>query len=145
MAIVQAILDRKGRAVVTIGVAETALAAAERMNQHGIGGLVVLEGDRIAGIVTERDILRRVVATKREPAGTRVEEIMSTPVASCRPGTTFAECRAFMTAKRVRHLPVVDETGLCGIVTIGDLLAREVDEHQATIEYLSRYIHDGHS
>jgi CBS domain-containing protein len=70
---------------------------------------------------------------------------MTTPVASCRPDTTFAECRAFMTEKRIRHLPVLDERGLCGIVTIGDLLAQEVDEHQTTIGYLSRYIQGEHS
>jgi len=143
MATVQSILTRKGRDVVTVGVSETALAAAERMNQRGIGGLVAIEGDRVVGIVTERDILRRIVADRRDPARTPVQDIMSAPVASCRPDTSLAECRGFMTAKRIRHLPVVDERGLCGIVTIGDLLAQEVDEHQATIEYLNNYIHGG--
>lgn len=141
MTTVQAILTRKGSEVVTIGTSDTALTAAETMNVHGIGGLVVVEEGHVVGIVTERDILRRVVAERREPARTRVQDIMSAPVASCRPDTTFAECRAFMTAERIRHLPVVDERGLCGIVTIGDLLAREADEHQATIQYLSSYIH----
>lgn len=145
MATVQSILSRKGREVITIGSGETALAAAEQMNQRGIGGLVVVEGDRVAGIVTERDILSRIVAARREPARTHVRDIMTSPVASCRPGTTLDECRAFMTAKRIRRLPVVDERGLCGIVTIGDLLAHEVDEHQATIEYLNDYIHDRRS
>lgn len=144
MATVQAILSRKGSEVVTIGAAEFALAAAEKMNARSIGGLVVVEGDRVVGIVTERDILRRVVAEQRAPGSTRVGDIMSAPVASCRPETTFAECRAFMTAKRIRHLPVVGERGLCGIVTIGDLLAQEVDEHQATIEYLNSYIQGEH-
>ena len=144
MATVQVILARKGSDVVTIGTGETALAAAEKMNARGIGGLVVVEADRVVGIVTERDILRRVVAEQREPARARVHDIMSAPVATCRPDTSFAECRAFMTAKRIRHLPVVDEQGLCGIVTIGDLLAQEVDEHQATIEYLNSYIQGEH-
>lgn len=140
MATVQAILTRKGRDVVTIDRGDSALTAAERMNERGIGGLVVTDGGRLVGIVTERDILRRVVAARRSPESTRVEDVMTTPVATCRPDTTFPECRAFMTGKRIRHLPVVDETGLCGIVTIGDLLAQEVDEHQATIEYLNSYI-----
>ena len=144
MATVQVILARTGSDVVTIGTGETALAAAEKMNARGIGGLVVVEADRVVGIVTERDILRRVVAEQREPGRTRVQDILSAPVATCRPDTTFAECRAFMTAKRIRHLPVVDERGLCGIVTIGDLLAQEVDEHQATIEYLNSYIQGEH-
>ncbi len=141
MAIVQTILLRKGREVVTVGTDETVLAAANLMNERGIGGLVVTEGDRVSGIFTERDMLRRVVAARRDPATTRVRDVMTAPVASCRPDTTLAECRAFMTEKRIRHLPVVDDKGLCGIVTIGDLLAQEVGEHEATIEYLSHYIH----
>lgn len=145
MGTVHSILTRKGREVVTIGLAESALAAAERMNERGIGGLVVVDGDQVVGIVTERDILRRVVAARREPAHIRVQEIMTTPVASCRPDTTLIECRTFMTAKRIRRLPVTDERGLCGIVTIGDLLAHEVGEHEATIEYLNHYIHDRRS
>lgn len=145
MPTVQSILARKGREVVTIDVEASALAAAELMNQRGIGGLVVIEAGRVAGIVTERDILRRVVAERFDPASTRVQSIMSTPVATCRLDTSFAECRAFMTERRVRHLPVVDEHGLCGIVTIGDLLAQEVDQHQATIEYLNHYIHGDRS
>jgi CBS domain-containing protein len=141
MAIVQMILSAKGRQVFTIGAADTVLAAANLMNERGVGGLVVTEGDRVAGIFTERDMLRRVVAALRDPAALPVREVMTAPVATCRPDTTLAECRAFMTEKRIRHLPVVDEKGLCGIVTIGDLLAREVGEHEATIEYLNHYIH----
>jgi IMP dehydrogenase len=143
MAMVQGILAAKGRQVVTIGAEESVLAAANLMNDHGIGGLVVTDGDRVAGIFTERDMLRRVVAARLDPATTRVREVMTAPVATCRPDTMLAECRAFMTAKRIRHLPVVDEKGLCGIVTSGDLLAREVTEHEATIEYLNHYIHGG--
>ncbi|MFN8586858.1 MAG: CBS domain-containing protein [Candidatus Eisenbacteria bacterium] len=141
MTCVQSILGRKGREVFTIGSADTALAAAERMNQRAVGGLVVVEEGRVAGIVTERDILRRVVAAQRDPQRTAVRDILTSPVATCRPDTTLGECRAFMTEKRIRHLPVVDEHGLCGMITIGDLLAHEVGEHEATIEYLSAYIH----
>jgi CBS domain-containing protein len=141
MAIVQTILSRKGREVFTVGTDETVMAAANLMNERGIGGLVVTEDGRVSGIFTERDVLRRVVAARRDPATTRVGDVMTTPVASCRPDTTLAECRAFMTEKRIRHLPVVGDKGLCGIVTIGDLLAQEVGEHEATIEYLSHYIH----
>ncbi len=140
MATVQAILTRKGSEVATIGLHESALDAATRMNQRGIGGLVVVDDGRVVGIVTERDILRRVVAARLDPGTTRVTSIMTTPVATCRVDTSLAECRTFMTAKRIRHLPVLDERGLCGIVTIGDLLAQEVDDQQATIGYLNSYI-----
>src|SRR5262245_847560 len=140
MACVKSILDRKGREVVSIAATETVLAAANRMNQRGIGGLVVVEGDRVIGIFTERDILRRVVVAARDPSTTLVHDVMTVSVATCRPDTTLAECRAFMTEKRVRHLPVVEGHQLLGIVTIGDLMAFEVGEHESTIEYLNSYI-----
>jgi len=140
MATVQALLAKKGGQVVTIGVADSALTAATLMNERGIGGLVVLESGRVAGMFTERDILRRVVAMRRDPATTQVREVMTSPVAFCRRETTLNECRAVMTEKRIRHLPVVDEKGVCGIVTIGDLMAHEVTDQEATIQYLNEYI-----
>ena len=140
MATVQTVLARKGGQVVTIGVADSALTAATLMHERGIGGLVVLDAGRVAGMFTERDILRRVVAMRRDPATTPVSEVMTSPVAFCRRETTLNECRAVMTEKRIRHLPVVDEKGVCGIVTIGDLMAHEVTDQEATIQYLNEYI-----
>jgi len=140
MATVQTVLDHKGGQVVTIDVADTVLGAATLMNERGIGGLVVMERGRVAGMFTERDILRRVVAAKRDPSRTTVGEVMTSPVAYCRPGTPLDECRAVMTERRIRHLPVVDEHGVCGIVTIGDLMAHEVTDREATIQYLNEYI-----
>ena len=143
MATVQSILRRKGGQVVSIGADETALAAATLMNEKAIGGLVVMDGDRIVGVFTERDVLRRVVAARKDPATTLVREVMTSPVACCRLDTSLEECQSVMTAKRIRHLPVVERERLCGIVTIGDLMAEEVGEHQATIEYLQSYIFGG--
>jgi CBS domain-containing protein len=143
LAIVQSILGRKGGQVVSIGAGETVLAAASLMNERAIGGLVVTDGERVVGIFTERDILRRVVAQRKDPAATLVRDVMTAPVACCRPDTSLAECRSVMTEKRIRHLPVVERERLCGIVTIGDLMAQEVGEHQATIEYLQSYIFGG--
>lgn len=140
MTTVESVLAKKGGQVVTIGVTDTALVAATLMNERGIGGLVVLDGGRVAGMFTERDILRRVVAMRRDPATTPVREVMTSPVAYCRRETTLDECRAVMTEKRIRHLPVVDEKGVCGIVTIGDLMAHDVTDQQATIQYLNEYI-----
>lgn len=140
MTTVQSVLSKKGGQVVTIGAADSALTAATLMNERGIGGLVVLEGGRVAGMFTERDILRRIVAMRRDPAATPVRDVMTTPVAYCRRETTLDECRAVMTEKRIRHLPVIDETGVCGIVTIGDLMAHEVTDQEATIQYLNEYI-----
>ena len=143
MSIVQSILGRKGGQVVSIGTGDTVLAAASLMNERSIGGLVVTDREQVVGIFTERDILRRVVAPGKDPATTLVRDVMTTPVAFCRPETSLAECRSVMTAKRIRHLPVIERERLCGIVTIGDLMAQEVGEHQATIEYLESYIFHG--
>ena len=140
MSTVQSVLAKKGGQVVTISVADTALVAATLMNERGIGGLVVLDGGRVAGMFTERDILRRVVAMRRDPATTPVRDVMTAPVAFCRQETTLDECRAVMTERRIRHLPVVDEKGVCGIVTIGDLMAHDVKDQEATIQYLNEYI-----
>src|SRR5262249_10879660 len=102
-----------------------------------------MDGERVIGIFTERDILRRVVAPGKDPATTSVGDVMTSPVAYCRPETSIAECRSVMTAKRIRHLSLVEGERLCGIVTIGGLMAQEVGEHQATIEYLESYIFSG--
>jgi len=140
MARVQAILDKKGREVITVAAHQTALDAARLMNERGIGGLVVTDHDRLLGIFTERDILRRIVAAGRNPSATPIRDVMTTPVACCRPETTLDECRSVMTAKRIRHLPVVDDDGLQGIVTSGDVLAYRVEEHEDTIRYLESYV-----
>lgn len=143
MATVQSILGRKGGQVVSIGAGEAVLAAASLMNERSIGGLVVTDDERVVGIFTERDILRRVVAARKDPATTLVRDVMTSPVACCRPDTNLAECRSVMTEQRIRHLPVVERERLCGIVTIGDLMAQEVGENQSTIEYLQSYIFGG--
>jgi len=137
------LLRRKGDLVHTVAPADSVVAAATAMNEHGVGGLVVVDGEgRIVGMFTERDVLRRVVAAGRNPATTAVGEVMTTEVETCRPDTSLQDCAALMTAKRVRHLPVRDHTGLVGIVTIGDLLAQRVDEQQTTIEYLTSFVYE---
>lgn len=139
MGTVQAVLNRKGHDVETTTEGATVLSAAVLMNERSIGGLVVVDGRRVAGIFTERDIMRRVVAAGRDPATTRVGDVMTRPVACCRPDTTLEECRRVMKEKRIRHLPVVDEGGVRGIVTIGDVMLVEAGEHEATIHYLQEY------
>ena len=140
MSTVLDILNRKGGAVHSIGATDLVLDAARQMNDLGIGGLVVVDGERAIGMFTERDILRRVVAARLDPATTHVRDVMTTPIAVCRPDTSIAECRAVMTEKRVRHLPIVDGRQLRGVVTIGDLLAHEIGEYASTIEYLNSYV-----
>jgi CBS domain-containing protein len=135
-------LARKGNSVVSITADRSVLEAARLMNEQGIGGLVVVEDDDLVGVFTERDVLRRVVAERRDPEQTKVGEVMTSNVITCSPGTSLEECRAVMTGKRVRHLPVMGTEGLLGIVTIGDLLALEVAEGRDTISQLQSYVFD---
>jgi CBS domain-containing protein len=141
MSSVQAILDKKGHHVFSVAEDATVLDAARLMNEHRIGGLVVTHGEKVVGIFTERDILCRVVAARRDPAQTAVKEVMTTPVACCTPETTREECRTVMRTRRLRHLPVVKDDRLMGMISIGDLLeAAEADQIE-TIRYLYEYLY----
>jgi len=135
------ILKRKGTSVASIGEAATVLEAARAMNERRIGSLVVLRGETVIGIFSERDILTRVVAENRNPEATRVGEVMTAPVACCKLATTLEECKSVMTEQRVRHLPVVETGRLQGIVTSGDVLAFEAREQEHTIEFLYHYLY----
>ena len=124
MASVRDILSRKGNHIETIAPAATVFEAAVRMNEHKIGALLVLVDDRLVGIVTERDILQRVVAQRRDAAETLVEDVMTTEVACCQIDTSLDEARGVMKNRRIRHLPVVDaEDRLLALISIGDLNA----------------------
>ncbi len=137
----QTILDRKGKDVATISKTASVLEAAALMNQRHIGALVVTDQDRVVGIFTERDILNRVVAQEKQPSETVVGDVMTSPMAVCRRDTLLQECRSTMTAKRIRHLPVVEEGKLYGLISAGDVLANEVENKQSTIEYLHDYLY----
>ena len=143
MATLRDILARKGGAVISVRPADTVLHAATLMNEEGIGGLLVLDpaGEPV-GIFTERDVLRRIVAPGRDPATTRVGEVMTAPVTTSPPELTIENCAALMTERRIRHLPVRDGAGLAGVVTIGDVLAYQVREQQATISQMTNYLYD---
>lgn len=137
----QSILDKKGSDVATADRKTTVLDAAKTMNQRRIGAVVVTDGDRVIGIFTERDILNRVVAAGKDPMTTLVGEVMTSPMACCRRDTRLAECKTVMSQKRIRHLPVVEEGKLYGMISAGDILASEVSDQQATIEYLHEYLY----
>jgi CBS domain-containing protein len=137
----QSILQKKGADVATVDRKNTVLDAAKTMNQRRIGAVVVTDGDRVVGIFTERDILSRIVAAGKDPKTARVEEVMTSPMACCQRDTRLTECRTVMTQKRIRHLPVVEDGKLYGIISAGDILAGEVADQQATIEYLHEYLY----
>lgn len=143
MSSVKDLLVRKGTNVVSVTPQDTVLHAAHLMNEKGIGGVVVMEGGRLAGIFTERDIMRRVVAATRDPSTTLIGDVMTTECLTIAPEMPVAECRALMSTRRVRHLPVVREGGLVGMVTSGDILAYEVAEAAAQIEQLQNYVFSG--
>jgi CBS domain-containing protein len=140
MPTVQDILSHKGDEVATIDRNMTVIDAAQLMNARRIGSVVVLEGREVIGIFTERDILVRVVAARRNPETTPVSEVMTAPVVCCTPEADLQECKALVTNRRLRHIPVVDDGCLVGIVTSGDILAREAFEREDAIESLTEYI-----
>ena len=141
MARVRDLLARKGPDVVSVSSTATVLEAAQLMNQHRIGGVVVIDGGRPVGIFTERDVLSRVVARQLDPGTTPIAEVMTTTLLIIGPDAQVEECRALMTERRVRHVPVVGTAGLEGLVTSGDVMAWEVSEHETTIRQLQDYVY----
>jgi IMP dehydrogenase len=144
MPTVSEILAIKGSQVHCIPAGTTVLEATREMNERKIGAVVVREGREgaIVGIFTERDVLRRVVGERRDPATTLVDEVMTEKVMCCWPGTDLDEVSAIMRDKRIRHLPVCDEEGeLVGMVSLGDLNAFCAKTQDATIHFLSEYIY----
>ncbi len=137
---VRDVLRHKGTGVHTIGPGATALDAAAVMNRERIGSLVVVDEGSVIGIVTERDILTRVVAGERPPAGTPVVGIMTSPILTCSPETTLNELRATMRDRRIRHVPVMEGDRLAGMVSIGDITFAENETMSQTIHYLEAYI-----
>ena len=142
MSSVKDLLARKGSAVVGVAPGNTVLDAAHVMNEKGIGGVAVLEGSTLVGIFTERDILRRVVAAGRDPATTLIRDVMTSECLTVATDMKVAACRALMSTRRIRHLPVLNDGGLVGVVTSGDILAFEVAQAEAQIEQLEKYVFD---
>ena len=138
---VSEIIDKKGGDVATVGREDTAIRAVEIMNERRIGAVVVVNDGKVVGIFTERDLLNRIVAKGLDAATTPVKDVMSTPVACCQLSTDLTEAQSVMTNKRVRHLPVVEGDDLVGIVSIGDLMARQVTDQKNTIRYLNEYLY----
>ena len=141
MTAVADLLKSKGDAAVhSIGPDDSVFDALERMADKGIGALLVLQGDAIVGIVTERDYARKIALKGRTSALTLVRDVMTTSVMSIKPTQTSEECMALMTNNRLRHLPVVDHGQLVGLISIGDLVKDIISEQKFVIEQLEHYI-----
>ena len=140
------ILKSKAKqAVHTIAPGDSVFDALRLMADNDIGALLVMEADRIAGIVTERDYARKIVLMSRSSKETPVREIMTSAVMYVRPDQTSEECMVLMTENRLRHLPVIDGDKLLGLISIGDLVKSIISEQRFTIEQLEHYISGGSS
>ena len=141
MATASQMITEKGGDVASLGLEATVLEAARLMNERHIGSVLVLDRGRVAGIFTERDVMRRVVAAKQDPASTRMRDVMTTPVAVASAHTTLDELRRVMRERRIRHIPVVgDDDGVVGMISIGDLNRVQHDVDVQTIRYLEQYM-----
>ena len=137
----QQILARKSQRLLSIAPDATVFDALTLMARHDIGSLVVLEGERLTGIFSERDYARQVVLLGKSSKETRVRDIMTHKVLCVRPDQTVSECMALMTEKRVRHLPVLDHKKVIGVISIGDVVKEVISGQQMIIEQLEHYIH----
>jgi CBS domain-containing protein len=137
---VRHLLADKGDRVFSIGPDEPVLAAVRMMADHYIGALLVMRGDELVGIVSERDYARKIILQNRSSADTPVRDIMSAPVLTVQPEDSTDTCMRLCTDRRVRHLPVVENGKIVGVVSIGDLVKAVISEQSEQIEHLRRYI-----
>jgi CBS domain-containing protein len=141
MTTVRQLLDRKDRAVFSVGPEAPVLEAIRAMAEHHVGALLVMQGEVLAGIVSERDYARKVILRGRSSSDTPVRDIMTFPVLTVSPETSVEQCMQLVTDKRVRHLPVLDAGRVIGMVSIGDLVKAVIAEQQQQIQHLESYIH----
>lgn len=140
MAIAKQILDRKGYQVWTITADKSVFEALRLMGEKEIGALAVVDGDEVTGMLSERDYARKVVLKGKTSRDTLVSTIMTSPVLSVRPDQSVAECMAIMTERRIRHLPVLENGKLIGMISLGDLVKYIIEEQQFIIGQLESYI-----
>jgi CBS domain-containing protein len=135
------VLARKGSLVATVRPTTTINGALDKLAEHNIGALIVTDADgEIVGIVSERDIVRALPQRGPEVLNAEVSEIMTSPLVTATPHTDVVDAMRSMTDKRVRHLPVLDDGELVGIVSIGDIVKNRIDELQAATDQLTHYI-----
>jgi CBS domain-containing protein len=140
MTTIKQILDTKGCVVWSIHPQESVFAAIQQMAEKEVGALVVLEGDAVVGIISERDYARKVTLKGRSDRETAVRDIMTPHVICVRLDQSLEECMTIVTERRIRHLPVLDSGRLIGIISIGDLVKTIIAEQQFLIEQLEHYI-----
>jgi len=141
---VRQILQSKGGDIWSIAPQETAFKALQIMAAKEIGVLLVIDGEKLVGIFSERDYARKVILKGKSSRETAVAELMTQEVYYTNPGATMEDCMALMTAKHLRHLPVMENEKLIGLVTLGDVVNKVISDQKVTIRELEKYITGGY-
>ena len=141
---VSEILKHKGTQVWSISPDKTVFEAIQMMAEKNVGALLVMDGDNLAGILSERDYTRKVALRGKSSKETKVRDIISSPAISAVPTSTVEECMRLMTDHRVRHLPILEGTKVTGVVSIGDLVNWTINAQKVTIDQLESYITGGY-
>jgi CBS domain-containing protein len=140
MKLIKHLLDRKGRDIISVKPETSVLDAIRLMAEKGIGSLVVMEDQELLGIMSERDYARKVIIKGRSSESTAVSEIMTANVITTSSSETVNDCMGVMTEKKIRHLPVVEDNVVIGMISIGDLVKAIIADQQEEIEQLEHYI-----
>lgn len=140
MKLVKHLLDRKGRHIISVKPDDSVLDAIRVMAEKNIGAVVVMQGDALVGIMSERDYARKVIVKGRASDNTPVADIMTANVLTTSDAETVNKCMSMMTEKKIRHLPVVDGDSVVGMISIGDLVEAIIADQKEEIEHLEQYI-----
>ena len=140
MKTVKQLLEGKRHKLISVSPAETVFDALKKMAENDVGALIVLDGERLVGVFSERDYARKIILHGKSSRDTVVHEIMTGNVISVRPSQTVEDCMGLMTDKRIRHLPVLEEGRVVGVVSIGDVVKEMLSEQKFIIEQLEHYI-----
>ncbi len=140
MAKVKNILDKKGRVVFSVPPSVTVYQAIELMCDKNIGGLLIVENEALTGIFTERDYARKLILKGKSSKDTRIADLMTPNPITVTADTTIEECMQIMTQRKIRHLPVLEEGKLTGMISIGDVVSTVIDEQKNIIDHLEQYI-----
>jgi CBS domain-containing protein len=141
MKTVMQLLQAKGTEIHKIGLDDRVYDALRLMAEKDVGALIVMDGGRLAGVISERDYARKVILHGKSSYDIPVRDIMTEKVITVQPRHTVEECMALMTSKRIRHLPVAEGDRLVGVLSIGDLVKEVIADQEATIRQLESYIH----
>ncbi len=140
MGVVKQILDIKGKEIFTITPDTSVYHALELMVEKNVSALLVMENDKLAGIFTERDYARKVALKGKSSKDTIIGDIMTRDLITVSPASTIDECMSLMTGKYIRHLPVVTNENLVGIISIGDVVRRIIEDQKSIIGHMEQYI-----